>query len=61
MLPFLVFDLISITVVIAVLFLGLMVAAVNNWELHLIRLVACAVYVCKYYFKNCAINILFLL
>jgi hypothetical protein len=60
MLPFLVFHLIFIMVVMAVVFIGGFFVTVSSWELRLIPLIVAAVYVCKYYFENCVINILFL-
>ena len=60
MLPFLVFHLIVIMVVMAVVFVGGFLVTMSSWELHLISLIVFAVYVCKYYFENCVVNIFFL-
>jgi len=60
MLPFLVAHLIFIMVVMAVVFIGGFLVTVSSWELRLIPLIVIVVYVCKYYFEKCVINILFL-
>ena len=61
MLPFLVFHLIVIMVVMAVVFVGGFFVTMNSWEMHLIPLIIVAVFVCKYYFENCVVIILFLI
>lgn len=62
MLPFLVCDLVGIIVVMALVFIfGIFAIAASVWELRLIiTLLVLSLCVCKYYFKNCVINILFL-
>lgn len=60
MLPFLVCNLIFIMVLMAVVFIGGFFVAVYGLELHPILVIIFAVYVCKYYFEKCVINILFL-
>jgi hypothetical protein len=61
MLPYLVCHLIFIVVLLAVFFIGGFFVTVNNWEVHLIPLfIVAALCLCKYYFENCIINILFL-
>jgi hypothetical protein len=58
MLPCLVFHLIFIMIMVAVVFIGGFFATVSRWELHLIPVIVAAVFVCKYYFENCVVNIL---
>jgi hypothetical protein len=60
MLPFLVSHLIFVVVVMAVVFIRGFFVTMSSWELHLIPLFIVALCVCKYYFENCAVNILFL-
>jgi len=47
-------------VVMAVVFIVEFFVPVSSWELNLIPLIIFSVYVCKYYFDNCVVNILFL-
>jgi len=61
MLPYLVVHLISLMVVMTLVFIGGFFVTVNSWDWHLIiPLIIMAVFVCKYYFEKCVINILFI-
>jgi hypothetical protein len=60
MLPFLVSDLICIMVVTVCVIISGIFATVSYWERGLVALIVGSVCMCKYYFKNCVINILFL-
>ena len=63
MLPFLVFEMFFIMVMTVFVFAGGIVATVSYccyWELGLKAMIVGSVSVCKYYFKHCVINILFL-
>lgn len=53
MLPFLVLQLIALVVLMPIVFIGGIMAAVNNWELGLITLVIGSAFVGKYYYSSC--------